>query len=91
MQASAPKRHSGALLLPGMGGSTSRMYVEDLRRRLLAEMSDHRWPVTFSIGVASYDRAPIDLNVLLTGADSLMYEAKRGGRDRILQREMTAC
>lgn len=77
-----------ALLLPGMGRATSRVYIDDLRRRLLKAMADRRWPVTFSIGVASYERAPVDLDVLLAAADGLMYEVKNGGRDRILQREL---
>jgi diguanylate cyclase (GGDEF)-like protein len=75
-----------ALLLPGMDGANSSSYIEDLRQRLLSKMSERRWPVTFSIGVASYARAPSDLKALLAEADSLMYEAKKGGRDRILQK-----
>lgn len=33
--------------------------------------------VTFSIGVASYARAPADFDALLAAADGLMYEAKK--------------
>ena len=51
-------------------------------------MSDKGWPVTFSIGVASYQVAPMDFNALIKQSDSLMYEAKRNGGDRILQREL---
>jgi diguanylate cyclase (GGDEF)-like protein len=74
------------LLLPGMAGAGSSSYIDDLRQRLLGEMAERRWPVTFSIGVASYARAPSNLTALLAEADRLMYEAKKGGRDRILQR-----
>jgi diguanylate cyclase (GGDEF)-like protein len=77
-----------ALLLPGMGGATAKAYVEELRQRLLQAMSRHEWPVTFSIGVASYRRAPADFDVLLAEADGLMYEVKNGGRNRIMQREL---
>ena len=76
-----------ALLLPGMGGATAGIYVEDLRQRLLEAMAGSGWPVTFSIGVASYERAPVALKVLLAQADGLMYEAKESGRDRIIKRE----
>jgi PleD family two-component response regulator len=51
-------------------------------------MSERGWPVTFSIGVASCERPPVDLNGLLGEADKLMYEAKNGGRNRILQRAL---
>jgi len=79
-----------ALLLPGMGNDAARYYVEDLQRRLQEAMAAGDWPVTFSIGVASYERAPADLAILLAAADSLMYKAKNAGRNRILQRELSA-
>ena len=50
-------------------------------------MQANGWPVTFSIGVASYRVTPSDFDGLLRQANGLMYEAKRGGRDRILLRE----
>ncbi len=75
-----------ALLLPGMDDSAALAYVDDLRQRLLAAMHESGWPVTFSIGVVSYRRAPNNLETLLKEADQLMYEAKEAGRDRILQR-----
>lgn len=78
-----------ALLLPGMGAAAAKAYVDDLRQRLLDAMADRQWPVTFSIGVASYRRAPADLDSLLTEADDLMYEVKHGGRDRVMLREST--
>jgi diguanylate cyclase (GGDEF)-like protein len=73
-----------ALLLPGMDGVAAGNYVEKLRQRLLAAMDECGWPVTFSIGIASYPAAPDDLDALLEKADGLMYEAKRRGRDRIV-------
>ena len=77
-----------ALLLPGMDGASAKAYIEDLRHRLLQAMSGRQWPVTFSIGVASYARAPADLDGLLAEADSLMYEVKNGGRNRVLQKDL---
>lgn len=77
-----------ALLLPGMGGATAGIYIEELRQRLLAAMASDGWPVTFSIGVASYERAPEALETMLAQADHLMYEVKQNGRDRILRKEL---
>lgn len=76
-----------ALLLPNMNAEAATVYVEKLRDRLLAAMKEENWPVTFSIGVASYQVAPQDFDSLVKQADALMYEVKRGGRDRVLQHE----
>lgn len=86
----APGRLGGdefAVLLPNMKADTVQAYVEKLRRALLDAMQVEQWPVTFSIGVASYRTAPQDFGALLKQADELMYEVKRGSRDSILLRE----
>lgn len=75
-----------ALLLPGMAGHDAGPWCAALRERLLAVVREHDWPVTFSIGVASFARAPDTLDELLLEADRLMYQVKHGGRDRILLR-----
>ena len=76
-----------ALLLPNMNAEAASVYVEKLRKRLVEAMTEKGWPVTFSIGVASYKVAPHDFDMLIKQADTLMYEVKRGGRDRIQQQE----
>lgn len=77
-----------ALLLPGMEGTAAASYIGDLQRRLLAAMALREWPVTFSIGVASCQRAPVDFDALMAEADAVMYEVKHGGRNRVLQKEL---
>ena len=76
-----------ALLLPGMGGATAGIYIEELRQRLLAAMDNDSWPVTFSIGVASYENAPETLDAMLASADRLMYEVKENGRNHVLSKQ----
>lgn len=76
-----------ALLLPNMNAEAASVYVEKLRKRLGAAIAEKGWPVTFSIGVASYKVAPHDFDMLIKQADALMYEVKHGGRDRIQQQE----
>ncbi len=75
-----------ALLLPNMDASAAASYSENLRQLLLEAMREHDWPVTFSIGVASYRQVPHDFATALAQADALMYEVKNSGRDRILLR-----
>lgn len=76
-----------ALLLPNMNAQAASCYVEKLRNCLLAAMKEKNWPATFSIGVASYQIAPQDFDILIKQADALMYKVKHGSRDRVLQQE----
>ena len=76
-----------ALLLPGSGPDAIAIFAESLRQRLQKAMHDRNWPVTFSIGVASFATPPADLEQMLQEADALMYEVKHGGRDRVLIRQ----
>lgn len=75
-----------ALILPGTDGEAASAYAEELRQRLLDAMRKKGWPVTFSIGVASFAVAPADFERLLQAADVLMYEVKNDGRNRVLAR-----
>jgi diguanylate cyclase (GGDEF)-like protein len=72
-----------AVLLPETGGEAAEAVVTKLRNMLQVAMDRHRWPVTFSIGIATYETAPLSVDELVSSADDLMYAAKRGGKDRI--------
>lgn len=70
-----------AVLLPGASADDARRAVESLRGRLALAMRAGGWPVTFSLGVATWDAAPATVGAALELADVLLYEAKRAGRD----------
>jgi diguanylate cyclase (GGDEF)-like protein len=72
-----------AVLLPETDGEAANAAVTKLRNMLQLAMDRHRWPVTFSIGIATYESAPVTVDELISSADDLMYAAKRGGKDRI--------
>lgn len=49
------------------------------------ENDGHRFPVTISIGVAAHPDVPVETAAeLIAAADEALYEAKRGGRNRVL-------
>ena len=50
---------------------------------LLAAMKKHEWPVTFSIGIVTFLEPPETVEALLHAADTLMYRAKRRGKNRV--------
>ena len=59
--------------------------MEHLRASLTEAMRAGRWPVTFSIGLAVFDRTPASPDVAVEFADRLMYRAKRSGKDRAVR------
>jgi diguanylate cyclase (GGDEF)-like protein len=72
-----------ALLLPETDAVGAEASLGKLRELLLKEMAAKRWPITFSIGVAAFLKAPQDVNVMLRHVDTLMYGVKRNGKNGI--------
>ncbi|HWS56862.1 MAG TPA: GGDEF domain-containing protein [Pyrinomonadaceae bacterium] len=72
-----------ALLLPETDADAARTAVARVRRSLLASARRGGWPVTFSIGVVTFDEPPASVDELLRAADALMYEAKRLGKNSV--------
>ena len=81
-----------AILLPELGEAEALAALERLRVRVREQVHACTDPsavdnavVTASIGVVTFSKAPRDLQTMVLRADTLMYEAKRAGRDRISQ------
>lgn len=74
-------------LLPSMGAASARMIADKLRRAVSAapiRCGDVPIMVTISVGVAEAARSMHDVEGWLRSADDMLYEAKRGGRDRVV-------
>lgn len=71
------------LLLPDRGAEDARKAVESLHQRISGKLSYGDHVVCFSAGVAVL-RPDEDWPAWLTRADSAMYQAKHGGRNRIV-------
>ena len=75
-----------ALLAPDSDANAGVCLGERLRSYIAAlEIATHQAviKVTLSIGVAALTPETQSLDALLAGADDRLYEAKRGGRDRV--------
>jgi diguanylate cyclase (GGDEF)-like protein len=72
-----------AILLPETGPKAARLFIERIRDRLTHDVQEHGWTVTFSIGVVTFMRPPIDVNEAIRIADTLMYSAKNSGKNTI--------
>jgi diguanylate cyclase (GGDEF)-like protein len=57
--------------------------VQRMRQYLSAAMHQQHWPVTFSIGVATFTSPPASVDVLIQCADQLMYAAKQSGKNAV--------
>lgn len=79
-----------AVLLPESGPEAAAKVAGKLRNVLAIAMQAHDWPVTFSIGVATFVEPAGSAEEMLKRADALQYAAKHGGRDAIVHASVAA-
>jgi diguanylate cyclase (GGDEF)-like protein len=65
------------------GSQAALTTVQRMRERLSATMQRQHWPVTFSIGVATFTSPPASVDMLIDCADQLMYAAKQSGKNAV--------
>jgi diguanylate cyclase (GGDEF)-like protein len=78
-----------AVLLPATDADAARKVLSQVLSRVKAAMTEHRWPITASIGAITCPRPPASADALLRAADGLMYEAKAGGKNAFRHRTWT--
>jgi len=57
--------------------------LQEIRSKLNGRMQAEGWPVTFTIGAVSHEKAPGDIDPLVKEADDLMYQGKRSGKNSL--------
>lgn len=72
-----------AVLLPESGDAAAAFVIHKLHRLLTAAMQEKQFPVTFSVGLVTYDPVPQSTEHMVQKADELMYEVKRQGKNAI--------
>jgi len=73
-----------SIVLPETDEAGAKFMFETLRAQLMLEMQKHGWPISFSIGVVSFDSPPSDLDEAIRVADALMYRVKASGKNSII-------
>jgi len=58
--------------------------AQKLQRILTAKMSRQGWPVTFSMGVGTFQQIIIPVGDMVQIVDKLMYYAKKSGKNKII-------
>jgi diguanylate cyclase (GGDEF)-like protein len=69
--------YSGALV-------TAEKILDAVKSEPFGEPGEQRERITVSIGVASYPIHGVSFSVLVEAADRALYQAKQGGRDRVV-------
>jgi diguanylate cyclase (GGDEF)-like protein len=75
-----------ALILPETGPVGARVIAERILAACRKLTGRYAHPVSVSLGVTTFLTVPEDLDGMVGDADAAMYEAKRGGRDRVSAR-----
>jgi diguanylate cyclase (GGDEF)-like protein len=70
------------VLLPEVDRGGAEALADRLRTQLREALAGRGAGVTFSVGVATFLVPPASVDEMILRADELMYEAKRGGKDR---------
>ncbi|HBA71685.1 MAG TPA: GGDEF domain-containing protein [Geobacter sp.] len=70
------------LLMPETDGDAAVTVATKIHAGLKAQIEQY-WPVTFSIGMVTYLKAPASADEMIRVADQLMYEVKNNGKDEL--------
>jgi len=77
-----------AVLLPETDQEQGRIVVDKVQKQLLEAMQQKNWPVTFSIGLISFQTPPESIDEMVRGADKVMYSVKLKGKNSVAAYEM---
>jgi diguanylate cyclase (GGDEF)-like protein len=78
-----------AILLPETGKGEAISLVKRLHELLTTELRSNVWPITLSMGVVTCTTVPSEITQLMKEVDTLMYEVKRSGKNRVKHKTMT--
>src|SRR5438067_5128262 len=74
-----------AILMPETDADASKVAIKKVQARLREATADNR-PVTFSIGIMTFEKVPNTAEEMIGLADELMYSVKQSGKNRIEDR-----
>jgi len=72
-----------AFLLPETDQDSARAVITRVQNSLLSEMEKNHWPVTFSMGVLTFNEMPGSSDEAISLADELMYSVKNQSKNAI--------
>jgi diguanylate cyclase (GGDEF)-like protein len=72
------------ILFPRTSGPEAMLAIRAVVDRLNRAVEKRELDISFSVGLASYDKPPTDVTAIINEADALMYRAKSSGKGRIV-------
>jgi diguanylate cyclase (GGDEF)-like protein len=78
-----------ACLLPETGRKDAENLFSKVKNILSESMRSHDWPVSFSIGVVTFESLPKDAKQAILIADNLMYSVKNDNKNNTVYKTMT--
>lgn len=69
-------------ILPKMDAEDARVVAEKMRQRILEIASEQQYPLSISLGVATFPDHAQSVDELIISADQSLYQAKRQGRNQ---------
>jgi diguanylate cyclase (GGDEF)-like protein len=72
-----------AILFPEAKAEEAKHTPEMIRRLVLELENNNHWPITFSMGVATFSEPPGSVEEMMEFADKLMYSAKTRGKNGV--------
>lgn len=72
-----------SILLTGASAKDAEKIIKKIKELLVIEMKDNYFAVTFSIGLATFEKPPSSYEEMIKLADLLMYDVKNSSKNNI--------
>jgi len=72
-----------AILISDTSSESIRLLLQELHKDLGVTMEKIGWPITLSVGVAIFIVPPVDVEIMIKRADTLMYAVKNDGKNTL--------
>lgn len=73
-----------AVLLPHSDAAAAAAAMQKVRLELGRRAKQKGWPITFSVGIATFTNPAESVDEMIRRADQLMYTVKHGGKNNVL-------
>ncbi len=75
-----------ACLFPEAGQEASKAAFAKASEELKKKMERYHWPVSFSVGLVTFEKMPADIKEAMKVADELMYSVKNANKNNVSYR-----